>query len=345
MGLCKKPELHVIDDIVTLMNKFTISATMSFRAWLPIRNSFQPFFTLAPRIGNDVVIEAMKRASKNGDEIVQRLKAAGKIPDRAPINNIIGGDDKLWIDKFNNKGMNAYQSSDAWTRAVVDQSVDILMEDSAERLTKGLINEKQFLDMSGINQMSELKQLEIMRALKNGDYLRAKDIYSDHLIWETMFPYKTGTNPTAFHGVFGRLFGGFGHYPVYYTTNILRGLRNMPGTKKAAFAARVVGNSLAIYNVFKEVLGIDAKAFLFYTPTNFTGGPLYDIFNTALEAGDASYYEGKIARKMLPGKIASVTLPGAQLTQDWLEAIKELNNGNLHGFIVNGMSAPLNDNF
>lgn len=334
------------DDLVTLGNKFTIASTMSFRAWLPIRNSFQPFFTLAPRVGNDVVMEAMKRAAQNGEEIVNRLKRQGRIPDKAPIMELVGGNNSMLIDKFNNKGMFWYQNSDAWTRGVVDQAADVLMGDAAQRYAKGWINEKEFVSLSKIDALDELKQKEILDHLRGGNYELAKDTFADHLTWETMFPYKAGTNPTMFTGTMGRIFGGFGHYPVYYTSNLVRGLKNSKGVgKKINFAAHVVGNSLAIYNVFNEVLGIDAKAFLFTSPMSFSGGPYYDLLNTALEATNTTYYTGAIARQKLPETMSRLFLPGSSLWRSGMDALKQLDKGNTHGFIVNAMSAPLNENF
>jgi len=334
------------DDLITLGNKFTIASTMSFRAWLPIRNSFQPFFTLAPRVGNDVVMEGMKRAAKNGEEIVGRLKRQGRIPDRAPIMDFIGGNDKMLIDAFNNKGMFWYQNSDAWTRGVADQTADLLMSDAAMRFSKGMINEKQFLDLSKIDILDDLKQKEILDHLRSGNYVQAKDNFADHLTTETFFPYKAGTNPSMFTGTMGRIFGGFGHYPVYYTANIMRGLKQSKGWgKKAAFAGRVVGNSFAIYNVFNEVLGIDAKAFMFNSPMSFEGGPYYSLLNTALAATNTSYYTGDIARAKLGQEMGRLFLPGSSLYRSGMKALEELDKGNTHGFIVNALSAPLNENF
>lgn len=345
MGTNRADKLFT-DDLVTLGNKFTIASTMSYRAWLPIRNSFQPFFTLAPRIGNDVTMQAMKKAAQNGEEIVNRLKRQGRIPDKAPIMDIVGGNNKMLIDAFNNKGMFWYQNSDAWTRGVVDQAADLLMDDAAKRYAKGWINDKEFINLSKIDVLDEFKQMEILDHLKKGDYELAKDTFADHLTWETMFPYKAGTNPTMFNGTMGRIFGGFGHYPVYYTANVFRGLKNSKGVgRKAAFAGRVVGNSLAMYNVFNEVLGIDAQAFMFNSPMSFAGGPYYDLLNTALEATDTTYYTGKTARAKLPDLAFRLFTPGSSMGRSAFKAIEELNKGNTHGFIVNAMSAPLNENF
>jgi hypothetical protein len=327
-------------DLVTLFSQFTVGATMSYRPWLPIRNSFQPFLTLAPRVGNDVVVEAMKRAAKNGDEIVPRLKAEGIIPDKAPLLEMYRDNFQF---KFNEIGMKAYQNSDAWTRAVVDQSVDLLMEDASKRYLKGWLTEKQFLEMSKLNTMGPEIRKEVLEALSDGGYARAKKIFRDNLTDETMFPYRPGTQPAAFKGAVGRLFGQFGHYPVYYTTNILRGLSKSKW-QSAAFATRAVGNSLALYHVFTKVLGVDAKNFIYSAGIGFDGGPYYHLMNTALQAA-SGVGTGDYTQKQAAGKIfadmKNLFIPGSSMARSAAKSIDALQKGDLHGFIVNGLGAPV----
>lgn len=338
-------EKGVYNDMITMAQSWTIGATMSYRAWLPIRNSFQPFTTLAPRIGYDNVVEGMKRAAQNGEEIVKRLKASGRIPDKNPLMDMMGTT-KLtgFIGQFNNRGMQWYTNSDAWTRAVVDQSVESMMDNAAKRFISGMIDEKAFMKLSKLNVMDVNVQNEVLGYLKKGDLRIAKDTFADHLTTETMFPYKQSSNPEVFRGMMGRIFGGFGHYPVYYTTNIIRGFANTSAAGKAAFAARTVGGSLALYHGFDKLLGIDAKNFLFYTPMSFAGGPYYQLLNESLQSTQTGY-EGDLARAKLPVTLKSLFVPGNILYRNMQKASEALTQGNYHDFFIYGLSAPKSENF
>jgi hypothetical protein len=345
MKLISNPEDKMITDVVTLLNQFTIGSTMAYKAWLPLRNAFQPFFTLGPRFGNDELIKAMKKASKNGDEIVNRLVRQGRIPSMDPVSDMMVGSRRGFMSKFNEVGMRAYKNSDMWDRAIADQLADGLMSDASTRLLRGSIDESAFVKMAKLDRIDPLERKDILETLLQGGYEQAKDKFAEIMTRDAFFPYKAGTNPLMFHGTYGRLFGGFGHYPVYFTANIARGLSYGDTGQKIAFAARTVGNSLAIYNIFDKVLGIDAKAFLFTSPMSFSGGPYYDLMNTALKATDLNYYEGDIARAQLPGKVARLFTPGSSAALNFYEALQHLDNGNPHGFIVKAMSAPLSENF
>ena len=334
----------ISDDLIGSLNNLTISATMSFRGWLPIRNAFQPLLTLAPRIGLDVTLKAMELAGKNADSLVQRMIRQGILPDHHPLAEMATGGN---VGKLNALGMRAYKNSDAYTRATVLQAVDLMMDDSMERLTRGVINEKQFIDLSGLKVLDELDQKEILSVLKKGDYIRAKSQYAKILSDETMFPYRNETNPEMFKGIAGRIFGGFGTYPVHFVANIGRGLRRAMASKNYGDVIRFVGTyaatSSALYYGFKSV-GINAQNFLFSDPIGFSGGPYYQVMTDIIDAAEMNDSSpGKI--KAIFNKSRNILIPGFYAGRNLLRGMKSLSEGDYYGAVVNAMSAPYDDSF
>lgn len=337
IGLIKNPDKKVTDDIIGLMNQFTISATMAYRAWMPIRNLHQPLITIGSRFGTDVVFEAQKRAVRNAQDIVPRLKSRGVIPDKAPIMELVGDN---FMTKFNHVGMKLYQDADAFNRAVADQVAEALMGDAAERFTKGWIDEKQFIRLSMLDRIDVNGRKEILETLQKGDFLTAQDIFSQKIIDETQFPYKAGTNPLMFDGTLGRLFGGFGHYPIYFVSNLARAAKNAPLGEKILTGGRFLATMWAMKKAW-EVVGVDARNFTWYESFRFDGGPYYHLLNTALGATDASTYEGNQARTQLMRDVPRLFIPGFAAGNSAVKGLKALGNGDTLSAVESFLSMPV----
>src|SRR6056297_474760 len=246
-----------IKDFVNTMHGFTIAATMSFRPWPVIRNMQQVWTTLAPMFGNSNVMRAMK---KLGDEeyakkLHQKLVDNGRLQDRIPIFGGIYEAQGL-TGRLNKFGMSAYRNSDDYTRMMVDEVVTDVFTDAVAKLEAGTINEKQFFRLANLQRLDDFDQREIVKRLR-GNYTDASGVtrpggfddavnyYGDIVTRETMFAYTAGSNPIMFNGMWGRIFGMFGHYPVYYAQTLANGLRRGNLADKAQFIGRVVANSAA----------------------------------------------------------------------------------------------------
>ena len=340
-GLIKQQSPKVMEDIIGFANQFTIGATMALRISLVIRNLHQPYITIGSRWGMDVVTEGTRRAVVNGGDIVSRLKSRGQIPDKAPLMDLVGMGPSKMLQKFNHVGMKAYQSADAFNRGVADQVADVLMSNATARMIAGEIDANKFVKLARLNRLDDLSRKEILEAMNKGDYLGARDLYANRIIYETQFPYKVGTNPAVFEGTLGRLFGGFGHYPVYFASNIARGFQHLPAGQKMAMVGRYMATMYAMKKSW-EFLGVDYRNFLWYTPFQFEGGPYSQLINTAL-ASTGDGYEGKRAREELKRSIPRLFVPGYGFASSVVKGIDAAGEGKNLTALGHFMSLPIDD--
>ena len=292
-------------DIMRGMMSWGYGSAMGFRPWIPARNTFQIFTMLAPRVGNNFVVEAMQDVVRDADgTLFNTLRAKGTILQRMPLfgaDLVDEGMIKGFMTKFFHKGMQWYKNSDEFTRAVAYRSSERRFLDAAERLRKGTITTvDEFMDMSGLRGLAPDLRENARKMIVAKNWTGAKEMYCTALVEETMFPYRAGMGPTSFRGAVGKLFGMMGHYPVYYVENVRRAMRYATTPQKIAYATTFTANSMALYAGFKA-LGIKADNFLPWVPMTFSGGPYYQLMNQGLQTLDFRSYKGRQARGELLG--------------------------------------------
>lgn len=333
-------------------------ASMGWRLWLPMRNSFQIMTTLAPRLGNTWVSKAVSLLNKDKTgKIYTMLKEKGMLTMGLPVGGSQLFEEGTKIGKLMKSGMHWYKNSDSFTRAVAYVTATSRFDDAILRLKKGLINNKQFIQHSGLFNMEPNRLNQALSLIDQGLPNAAKDLFARDMIMETMFPYRAGTSPLAFRGTIGKIFGQFGHYPVYWVENIRRGLGRGTITNRIAYAARFLGNTTAIAGALGAI-GINSDSFLFYTPALFTGGPWYNFLTQATNLWGKGY-EGRQARAKLlgikskDGKIywdvkglsgnvlKSITPGGLFLDKLVNDAAEALNRGDYYRFIMALGSIPM----
>lgn len=275
-------------------------ATMGWRAWLPVRNSFQILTTLAPRLGNTWVSKAVSKLNKDkAGKIYNLLREKGMLTMGIPVGGSHLFEEGTKVGQLLKSGMHWYKNSDSFTRAVAYVTTVSRFDDALLRLKKGLINNKQFIQHSGLFNMEPNRLRQALGYIDQGLPNAAKDLFARDMIMETMFPYRAGTSPLAFKGTIGKIFGQFGHYPVYWVENIRRGLGRGTLTNRLAYAARFLGNTTAIAGALGAI-GINSDSFLPWSPALFTGGPWYDFINQGVHLWGKGY-EGRQARAKLLG--------------------------------------------
>lgn len=327
-------------DMISALHGMTIAATMSFRPWLPVRNMQQVWTTLAGHFGNSRIKRAMNRM-QDGDMVTKRartLRNNGRLRENAPI---FGLTKSSFMDGWNRKGMKAYSNSDQYTRLVVDLVVEDAFETAAVKYARGLINEKQFLNLSELSRFDAADQRHIIDLLNNKGYESALDYYGDIVDRETMFSYQAGSNPAAWRGFFGRLFGIFGHYPVYYARNIMNGLSRGTPFQRLQFAGRVVMNTAILWYTFEKAFGISADAFIPWKTMFFDGGPYYKFLNNALSAVAGS--PGAPTFSQLRKDAQQMLIPGGLAGRRALEGLDLMQQGKTYEGFLSLMSVPLAD--
>lgn len=347
------PNAGAVKDFVNTLHGFTIAAVMSFRPWPIIRNMQQVWTTLAPMFGNDSVMRAMKVLSndKQAGEVYQRLIGSGRLQDRIPIFG--GVYEAVGITaRLNKLGMKWYKNSDDYTRMMVDVVVRDTFADAVAKFEANPnMAPKKFIRLANLHRLDDFDQQEIIKRLRGnwtdaggrvhaGGFDEAMDYYGDIVTRETMFAYTAGSNPMMFNGMWGRLFGMFGHYPVYYAQTILNGLRRGNIADKAQFVGRVALNSAVLWFAFEKVWGIKADAFMPWQTAFFDGGPYYKMLNKTLEAAAGS-----------PGSswddvftdINRLFIPGSLQARNVAEGARMMQQGNGYQGFLKMMSAPLAD--
>lgn len=310
------------EDIMTTMWTWSYMSAMGVRPWMPIRNTFQIWTTLGPRIGNSYVARALRKVAGDKDgHLFKSLERQGIIQRRFPVygQDIIDMEEsildalkvsekvreggKLAVVKARaatigkrlaSVGLRWYKNSDEFTRAVAYWAVMERWDDAIKRFRKGGMTGKQFMRFSGASQMpSDIRQT-MQTMIENGKWNAAANLYATEMVRETMFVYQRGYGPGMFNGMIGKLFGMFGTYPAWYVENVRKALKNMSWGERAAFAARFTGNATALYGAF-QLAGINARNFLFWQPAIFSGGPMYTLMNGVLATASPGY-KGRQAR-------------------------------------------------
>jgi len=333
-------------------------ATMGWRAWLPVRNSFQIWTTLAPRMGNTWTAKGIEALYKDKTgAIYKMLQQRGIITAGLPVggSEMFKGSDL--IAKFTKSSLAAYKNSDSFTRAVAYMTTKVRFDDAFERFSKGLLDQKQFIKHSGLYNLAEDRLSAALKLLSEGKVDSAMDLFGRDMVIETMFPYRAGTSPLAYRGVIGKLFGQMGHYPQYWIENIKRGVTRGGGLDKLGYITRFLGNTTAIATSLTAI-GVKSSTFLAWSPAQFSGGPWYDILNDGIQLWGKGY-EGKQARAKLLGikskdgkpywdlnalrksPISTMLGVNSVMFQSLEKAGKYLNNGDFYRFIMSLASVPM----
>jgi hypothetical protein len=277
-------------DILQSMRSWIYMTGMGFRPWVPIRNSFQPWTTLAPRLGNTPVAEAMQFvAGPKGGNYVNGLRSRGIIKTTLPVMGGEGIDPSGWFGQLTHKSMKAFKNSDEWTRAVAFRASEISFNDAMDSWKRGAIKTRdEFFDISGMWGLPTDLKNKAIEFIGKGDPKAARELFGTYMADVTMFPYRAGHSPMMYRGALGKMFGQFGTYPMYYRENVFQALRYGNTKQRLLFAARWTANMGAIWYGFQQI-GVNADEFLFWQPMMFSGGPMWEALTTGIQMMSPSY--------------------------------------------------------
>lgn len=311
---------------------------MAFRPYLAIRNTFQPFTTLAPRFGNANVLKAYQQVGELGEDYYQYLRSIGLITDTPPIVNMTHDMNSL-MGRVLKRGLEMYKRSDDITRAVSFRTGENLIDDALTAMRNGKITTRaQLRQAIGLQKINPTTADEIMfhldQATPEGTRA-AKNIFGTLLSEETMFAYRPEQMPEIHsRHIIGKMFGQYGTYSAGYRANLYRGLQYGSAADRAAFVTRFVGNQMALYGSFSAA-GITAYNFLPGAPALFSGGPNFQLATDAVE-GLGTGWQGAEARNRIARSYSPITgqglnvprqLPVARHIQWVLDAHKYAEEG------------------
>jgi hypothetical protein len=248
-----------------------------------------------------------------------------------------------------------YGNSDDINRAVTYESMRLRFNDAMEKFTKKIINEDQFMELSGVNLFDDFTKEQAKGFIREGKWSTAMDMLGKKLVDETQFIYRAGGRPDLFRGTVGRVFGQFGTWPVYYVENIRRAMRQGSTASKLAFVGTWATNSFLIYEAFKN-MGINANNFLIWSPMQFTGGPLFSLGYNATQMLGGRHYRSRQARSEVLGlgfqdgklvwdpskaEIKKWIIPGSFMARSAKAGVEALNSGDYWRAALNFGSFPI----
>ena len=304
----------------------------------------QPWMTLAPMYGNSAVLKTMGKIASDEKwlaETATRLRNSGRLIPRIPMYGV-NVEAMKFTGAFNKFGMKWFGSSDDYTRIVVDGVVRDNFTDAVARLQAGTFGtgakaHKKFLRAANLHRLDDFDQRKVVDLLQNRGFESAMDYYGDVVTRETMFAYTAGSNPAMYGGLWGRLFGTFGHWPIYYAQTLANGLRRGNAADKAQFVGRVMFNSAALWTAFDQALGVRADNFVPWKTMFFDGGPYFKLLSDALSAAAGS--PGASWDKLLNDGLR-VLVPGYTIQKNWRMGVEMMRKGQTYDGFVRLLSIP-----
>jgi len=348
-----------IKDLTKALTSVGYMSALGIRPYMWFRNSFQIFTTLAPKVGNRWVVQALNDiVNDSSGAIFDGLRAQGIITRQLPVFGAEALDPIGPVSRLATKAMKWYKNSDEFTRAVAYRATMLRYTDAVDRYRKGILKTRdELFDMAGLWNLPTDMKNRALSYMTNNEWSVAGNMYATEIVNQTMFPYRAGMSPTAFRGVVGNLFGQFGTYPVHYLENIKRTLKHASTGQKIAFATTWIGNMTFIAETFRQV-GINPSSFIFWRPATFAGGPWFHMGYQMTQLM-APNYRGRQARAELLGlrktqdgyhldllksQLALWLVPFSFYAKSFGSAIQNFNKGDSWAAFLDLSSAPRNMN-
>lgn len=353
MGVTK----NTSNSIVSAMLQWTYFSSMAFRPWLAVRNAHQIWTTLAMRVGNDNVRNAVEEIANDGGPLFERYRRIGVFQEHLPVHAGETLEAGNLLARVTKRGLKNYKRSDEFTRAVAYRATENRFDAALKKWQDGVDSYDQFLHASGISRVPRDLQVEAEQLLKAGKIEGARDVVAKEMVDETMFDYSAGGKPLLFRSTVGKLFGTFGRYPIYYIENFRKAMRYTTTSEKVASLATVGANSLALYGIFNELMGINASSFLPQSPLSFSGGPLFEMMvqgaalpgllagdyrarQSAAELLGVGTRDGKLYFDPMDTEFARLGIP--LFARKMHDAVKYFNEGKDYYGFLSLSSAPIN---
>jgi hypothetical protein len=309
LGKTDKESLEAGRNLLRHMMSVQVLTNLAYRPWIAIRNLFQVFTTLAPRIGNTHVMKAIRDVAETTDEQYRYLKELGVIHDAPPIVNELSTRGTL-LGKAVQRGLNLFKNSDDLTRMVAYRSAVNRFDEGLSKFNRGVIkSQDDLLEYTAMNTLEPDVVADIRRRLSSGQadqIAGARDAFATRVVEDSMFLYDRAQSPLYTHSLVGRLFGQYGTYSAGYRANIYRNLKNGTAGQKTAFMMRFLGNQAALWGSF-TAMGVNAQNFFPFAPALFSGGPMFDTALNVIRSFDTGY-QGQQARYEVQRQFSPVNL-------------------------------------
>lgn len=293
---------------------FTLNylTNMAFRPFHVVRNLMQPLTTLAMRVDNRHIMGAYEWAAdtKNVRNTFNYLKQMGYIQDAAPLVNPMY-DASHRLQGLTRLGLIPFKRSDHLDRIIGFRAASQQFEEYLPAFRNGKLNVDEFMVRSRSNTLDPDVAENIRRLLTGSDrgadgdaILKARNQYARTMTDDAFFEYKSIETPQMHQKTLvGKTFGQYGTYAAGFREQTMKMLTHGTRAQRAQNLLRYLGNTVALTGALTAA-GMDARNFYPFMSAGFSGGPLFNLGITGLQALGTGYraqqarYE--LSRQLLP---------------------------------------------
>jgi hypothetical protein len=351
---------RVAEKFVNTLVRISSQATIPFRVGIVARNAMQsPFFTM-PVIGGEAWHHGLKVALgvdqvggnlvfdvvRHRQAIERAIKAGAIDPNVLPIHassEIFGAESrsilgsfgpkfakgKLTVQEWFDMGFSFYRSPDDLGRVVAFEGQRFRFFKHLDDFQKGQIDLDEFKSRAKINTYDEVIVARADDLMRQERWEDAANYLGKQLADKTHLLYANANHPPGWGGVYGRLFGQFGTFPVQYLNYLTEGLTKNIGTKDW-FEFTAVHSALNMGVVYggAKVFGADLGSWATFGSLQYTGGPYAEAAMSLVQMWGGSDAEKALARRNLQMMFPtfdhpqSVFVPGSYFIGDFVDAFQ-----------------------
>jgi hypothetical protein len=311
--LLKNKSLREMEDMGRSLPRAMLSMTyavqLGWKPWSAIRQTFQPFVTLAPRFGLVETLRAMDEMSRVDPSYYQFLRDRGVVTDKPPLLDEIQGRD-TWLGRRTQQGMAMFKNGDELGRATAYRLGENVFTEADKALKAGLYGSTESSMKAGFFKTAKMDIIEpnaaeniwsIYRNIgeKGADYAAAvaKDTFGMYVSTQTMFPMVAGQASLVRSGLIGKIFGQYGTFADAYRANLFAMLKYGTPAQRIQMVATYLGVTGALWAAFTAAR-VKTNDFVPIAPAIFNGGPWFQALTDALQVAGAPQ---ALASGMKPG--------------------------------------------
>jgi len=329
----KEPD-RIAEKLINNTVALGYGATIPFRASLLLRNYFQMFQMVPARIGWKHFWKGLSRAlDDDGFRLAVEADAVpvGVTPVFASTE-VLGPETlrfaNIRVRRVFERGFEWYRKADDVGRSAAFHGFKSRAKEFQAAVNSQKITWEQFRARAKVNTFDPVDIGEFERIWATGNQEGAIDYLGTILARETHFRYGHANHPAGWGGIFGRLFGQFGTWPVQYKDYLFQGMARGSTKDKAEFLLThlsVNGGMMAA----GAGVGLNLTNWSSLPSLNYTGGPIADLAIDAFRAVNGSPAERALALRSMVMQIPSlddprsIFVPGSYFVGDVWSVFKE----------------------
>jgi len=306
----------------------TYMGTMPFRLGLVLRNLSQTLTTSYLLFGAENYRRGIARAfTKKGIALTKELGLTEMLG--VPMEHFMpqAGRVQMGLRWLYQKGMYGYKGADVWNRHVTANIAWAAMERWLPKLQRQTISLRTFEKNTGLIYLDQAVRNQVKASLMVEDFQGAFKKFALNAAEDTQWIYRAGNSPLAFKKRVGRLFGQYGTWPVNFIQFFKRGLTTGDVEATSTFVRRWLMVNTGLFLASSQILGVDARRWLFGGPFTFAGGPSLQMASVALD-----YARGGYRRELAKGEfkhLIGAWMPGYYAIRDITRAAEEFGYGDI----------------